>query len=126
MDDEMELSAANSHVCFDFETLSLLIHFSGHCIIGGDGHSLVVSNLRDGIDLYSLPPSQPLRTFKHNITRNVPLVISSAFDGRITIVGSDNGYARMYDPQMGMMTGVLQHGNGKSYHQSCYLFSSLI
>ena len=77
-----------------------------------------MSNLRDGVDLYSLLPSQPLRTFKHNITRNVPLMISSALDGKLTIVGSDDGYARMYDPHMGMMTGVLQHGNGELFLKS--------
>ena len=118
MDDEVELPAPNSHVCLVYYPVSLLTDFSGHCIIGDDGHSLIVSNLRDGIDLYSLPPSQPLRTFKHNIIRNVPLLISSALNGRMTIVGSDDGCTRMYDPYMGMMTGVLQHGNGESFIQN--------
>ena len=118
MDDEVELPAPDSHVCLVYYPVSLLTDFSGHCIIGDDGHSLIVSNLRDGIDLYLLPPSQPLRTFKHNIIRNVPLLISSALNGRMTIVGSDDGCARMYDPYMGMMTGVLQHGNGESFIQN--------
>ena len=118
MDVEVELSTPDSHVCLAYHPASLLTDFSGHCIVGDDGHSLIVSNLRDGIDLYSLPPSQPLLTFKHNIIRNVPLLISLARDGRMTIVGGDDGCARMYDPRMGMMTGVLQHGNGESFAKS--------
>jgi len=117
VDDEVELSTPDSHVCLAYHPASLLTDFSGHCIVGDDGHSLIVSNLRDGIDLYSLPSSQPLLTFKHNIICNVPLLVSSACDGRMSIVGGDNGCTRMYDPCMGMMTGVLQHRNSESFPQ---------
>lgn len=85
---------------------------SGYCIAGGDGRSLIVTNLKDGVDIYSLPPGQPLRAFKHNIARNVPLTVSSALGGSIIVVGSDDGHARVYDPHLGIMVCVLQHGNG--------------
>ena len=61
--------------------------------------------------MYSMPPGQPLWSFKHNISCNISLTITSALNRCVVIVGSNDGYARVYDPKMAIMTGILQHGN---------------
>jgi len=84
---------------------------SGYSIISSNTHSFVVTNLKDGIDMFSMPPGQPLHSFKHNISCNVLLTITSALNRSVIIVGSDDRYARVYDPKMGIMTSILQHNN---------------
>lgn len=118
------VSFLDSHEVIGYQVSPWMMRWSqqlltriGYSIVSSDGHSLVVTNLIDGIDMYSMPPGQPLRSFKHNISRNVSLTIASALNGSVIIVGSDDGYARVYDLKMGIMTSILQHGNAGSLVQ---------
>jgi len=83
--------------------------------MAADNHLLIVTNLVNGINIYSLPPGQPLRSFTHRIHLNVPLLVSSALQGSLIVVGGDNGSARVYDSCIGLLT-VLPHGPGISIH----------
>lgn len=79
--------------------------------MAADNQLLIVTNLVNGINIYSLPPGQPLRSFTHPIRLNVPLLVSSALQGSLIVVGGDNGSARVYDSCLGLVT-VLPHGQG--------------
>ncbi|EDR12897.1 uncharacterized protein LACBIDRAFT_323717 [Laccaria bicolor S238N-H82] len=72
--------------------------------IGGDGRTLIVSNLVDGVDTYSIPPREPLRTFCHPINQNVPLLVSAIPGSSLFVVGSDDGCPRLYDQRTGHLS----------------------
>ena len=86
---------------------------SGAATISGDGGMLIVSNLVDGVDTYAIPPREPLRSFRHPINRNVPLLVSSPTGSPLIVVGSDNGRPRIYDHHAGHLSASLPHGEGK-------------
>jgi len=60
-------------------------------IVAADNRSLIMSNLVDGIDIYSIPPLHPTKSFQHPIHTNVLLVVTSALGGVLIMVGSDDG-----------------------------------
>ncbi|KAF8867435.1 hypothetical protein BD779DRAFT_1393473, partial [Infundibulicybe gibba] len=80
--------------------------------IGADQRSLIVSNLVDGVDTYAIPPRQPVRSFHQPIRHNVPLLVSSALEGSLTVVGGDDGSVRLYDQRLGILSSILHHGKG--------------
>jgi len=73
---------------------------------------LIVTNLVDGVDTYSIPPKEPLRTFRHPIHQNVPLLVSAIPGSSLFVVGSDDGCPRLYDQCTGHLSNVLRHGKG--------------
>lgn len=89
--------------------LILQLPHSGHAIVAADNRSLIVSNLVDGIDVYSIPPIRPTRSFQHPIHTNVPLVVASALGGVLVIVGSDDGSPRLFNVNTGLLCAVLRH-----------------
>ena len=93
-------------------TCNWLDTFRGHAAIGGDGRTLIVSNLVDGVDTYSIPPREPLRNFRHPINQNVPLLVSAIPGSSLFVVGSDDGCPRLYDQRTGHLSNVLRHGKG--------------
>ncbi|KAF8981765.1 hypothetical protein BDQ17DRAFT_1208394, partial [Cyathus striatus] len=95
-----------------------------HAIIGADSHTLLVSNLQDGIDIYAILPVQPLRSLKHAIRSNVPLVVSSALEGELVVVSSDDGLVRVYDQCLGTLVTLLPHGYVETLVQITEVFSS--
>ncbi|EDR13939.1 uncharacterized protein LACBIDRAFT_305165 [Laccaria bicolor S238N-H82] len=91
--------------------------------MAADNQLLIVTNLVNGIDIHSLPPGQPLRSFTHPIHLNVPLLVSSALQGSLIVVGGDNGSARVYDSCVGLLT-VLPHGQVGTLVQIVTTYSS--
>ncbi|RDB29242.1 Vegetative incompatibility protein HET-E-1 [Hypsizygus marmoreus] len=85
----------------------------GNAALSVDERTLIVSNLKDGIDTYSLPPRQPLRSFRHSISCNVPLSVCSTLDGALILAGSDDGYPRIYDQRLGTLSQTLPHSQGQ-------------
>ena len=61
------------------------------------------------------PPQEPLRSFRHSINRNVPLLVSSPIGSSLIVVGSDNGHPRIYDHHTGNLSASLPHGEGKLF-----------
>jgi len=78
----------------------------GHAAIGGDGHTLIISNLVDRVDTYSIPPREPLHTFCHTINQNVPLLVSAVLGSSLFVVGSDDGCPHLYDQCTGHLSNV--------------------
>ena len=81
---------------------------SGHSVLDGD--AFFVSNLLNGIDLYSAKSFQQIRHFEHAVKVNVPLQITLARQAQDWIVmGGDDGLARIYDRAMGELLCRLEH-----------------
>ena len=64
--------------------------FSGYASVGSDKH-LFVTNLFDGVDVYSLPPRVPVEHYTHPILQNRPLQVSP-ISGSMFVIGSEDGH----------------------------------
>jgi hypothetical protein len=82
---------------------------SGNAVL--EGNFLLVSNLKDGVDKYTVPTLQRVQSYSHVILRNVPLQISVARQAGLVFVGGDDGFARVFDYSTGIYRGQLAHGN---------------
>jgi hypothetical protein len=101
-------------IVFLLPSLSTYCIVSGHMALSSDQRSLVVSNLVNGVDTYTVPPRQPIRSFSHVIRENKPLHVSSALQGALTIAGSDDGCIRLFEQRTGLLYAHLPHGHGES------------
>ena len=81
---------------------------SGYSFLEGD--SIFISNLSNGIDLYSLRTMQRLRHYEAPVTINVPLQVSLARHtlDRV-IMGGVDGTVRIYDRATGELVDQLEH-----------------
>ncbi|KAG1721816.1 uncharacterized protein EDB91DRAFT_1029201, partial [Suillus paluster] len=52
---------------------------------------LLVSNLKDRVDKYSMPTLQCVQSYSHMILQNVPLQISVAQQAGLIFIRGDNG-----------------------------------
>ncbi|KAJ3560240.1 hypothetical protein NP233_g10969 [Leucocoprinus birnbaumii] len=82
----------------------------GYAAVGCAKRTLLVSNLATGIDVYDLPPSNPIQMFCHVVRKNVPIIVASALDDSIAFAGSDDGNVRVFDQQTGVLATILHHG----------------
>lgn len=76
-----------------------------------EGNFLLVSNLKDGVDKYSVPSLQRVQSYSHVILRNVPLQISVARQAGLIFIGGDDGFARIFNYSTGAFRGQLEHAN---------------
>jgi hypothetical protein len=97
--------AYNSVIVFSVQ----LAHFSSNTAV--DGNYLLVSNLKDRVDKYTIPTLAHVQSFNHVILRNIPLQISVARQSGLLFVGGDNGFAQIFDYTTGAYRGQLNHGN---------------
>lgn len=58
------------------------------------------------------------QSYLHPVRCNVPLIVTSAFQGKWIICGSDDGSVRLFDQRSGEMIKCLQHGNCMSFFTS--------
>jgi hypothetical protein len=71
---------------------------------------LLISNLVNGIDLYSFPTLQRIRHFDYVAKTNVPLQLCLARQALDWVVmGGDDGAARIYDRATGALVRTLRH-----------------
>jgi WD40 repeat protein len=81
------------------------------------GHSdlkdkyLAVTNLHSGIDVYTIPTMQLVKSCSHNILRNYILQVSFVDNGWL-VSGGDDGFARLYDLRSGQFLEKLDHSHG--------------
>ena len=87
---------------------------SGYATLSADERLLFTSNLKGGVDTYSIPPAQHIRSLPHPIHRNLPLTLCSAFGAALTLAGSDDGSPRVFDQRIGSLVQSLPHGQGES------------
>ncbi|KAG1874140.1 WD40-repeat-containing domain protein, partial [Suillus tomentosus] len=100
--------------CYSIEPWDLKWHKKVSSRIGNtalDGNYLLVSNLKDGVDKYTIPALTRVQSFNHVILRNVPLQISVARQSGLLFVGGDDGFVRIFDYTTGAYRGQLDHGN---------------
>lgn len=90
-------------------------HDSGHGVLSADERLLITTNLKDAIDIYSMPPTQHIRALLQPVRQNFPLLVSSALNGNLTLVGNDDGAPRLYDQRVGTVHQTLPHGNGTNF-----------
>lgn len=75
-----------------------------------NGKHLLVSNLFNGLDLYSLPTMELKRTFTHAIAHNVILQVVIISQSQWAVVGGDDGFVRIFDMRTGNFLFSLVHG----------------
>lgn len=82
--------------------------YSGFSILDGD--NLFISNLSNGIDLYSLRTMQRLRHYESVVTVNVPFQIALARQALDRVVlGDAKGILQVYDRATGELVHHLEH-----------------
>ena len=87
------------------------MHFSGFSLLEGD--NLFISNLSNGIDLYSLRTLQRIRHYNYTAPINVPLQVTLAkqvLDW--VVIGGVSSTLRVYDRATGELVHRLEHNSG--------------
>ena len=90
-----------------------LFHHSGDACL--DGHNLLVSNLCDGVDKYTVPTLHQSQSYPHNVLVNVPLQISVVQQTGMVLVGGDTGFAHIFNYHTSAFLNKLDHGTGEVY-----------
>ena len=97
--------------CIDYLVRSLDASCSGFSFLDGD--SLFISNLSNGVDLYSVRTMQRLRHYDCPVTINLPLQVTLTRQGLDRVVmGGVDGITRIYDRDMGALVHRLEHKAG--------------
>ena len=84
---------------------------SGRSCVSPDGKFVVVSNMYDGVDFYSIST----HTFSHTVLyrvnphMNSPIPVEFIPDGRTLLIGGTYGSARMVDTQTSETIQLLPH-----------------
>lgn len=117
---EMDNLHPNTHVCSRCQIRALdlracLTPHRGHAAISCDGQYMVVSNLTNGVDVYSFPHMERIQQFTHNITNNVPLQVATAQMGTLVVSGGDAGFARVYERSSGKLVASLTHAGSMCF-----------
>ncbi|KAI9571089.1 WD40-repeat-containing domain protein [Boletus coccyginus] len=76
-----------------------------------DGQHLLISNLRDSVDKYTLPTLYHSQSYHHAILVNVPQQLAVTRESGLLIVGGDDGFAQIFDYQTGAFRDKLDHGS---------------
>lgn len=85
--------------------------FSGHSAL--NGQHLLVSNLFNGVDVYSLPTMELERTFTHAITVNMIMQVVFTSQQEWVVAGGDDGFVRIFDMCSGNFLFSLLHNTSK-------------
>src|SRR5271169_2172500 len=94
-------------ICTGFQRF-LSMNNSGFSILDGD--NLFISNLSNGIDLYSLRTMQRLRHYESVVTVNVPFQIALARQALDRVVlGGAKGTLQVYNRATGELVQHLEH-----------------
>lgn len=70
---------------------------------------LVVTNLYDGLDYYSIPTRRWVNTTIHSMGENVCVPVEHIHDGSDILFGGSSGCARILHKANGVTTAVLEH-----------------
>lgn len=84
---------------------------SGRSCISPDGKFIVVSNMYDGVDFYSISTHVFSHTIPYRVNphMNSPIPVEFIPDGRILLIGGTSGSARMIDTQTSETIQLLPH-----------------
>ena len=83
------------HVCFVFSFFHVI---NGQCSAHADLNKnfMAVTNLDDGVDLYSVPTMQLIKTYSHGNVNNAIFKVSF-IDNNWLVSGRQDGFAWLYD-----------------------------
>ncbi|KIK12473.1 hypothetical protein PISMIDRAFT_18720 [Pisolithus microcarpus 441] len=84
----------------------------GHAALSSDTMRIALTNLGDGIDIYSLGKSYPDLRIKNRPAsedQNIPMQVSWLFDGAAVISGSSDGVVRVWATSSGEPLQSLEH-----------------
>jgi len=84
--------------------------YSGHAAL--DGQTFVVSNLANGLDLYTIPTMERMKTLEYTIIRNFPMQVAIVPQMNWVVCGGDDGFVQIYHLRMGQILAQLAHGEG--------------
>jgi hypothetical protein len=85
--------------------------YSGFATLSHDNESILVCNLKNGIDIYTICPFRLTKTFKHQIRLHISMQVTMALRGAWVVSGSDDGAVRFFDPKSGQLVHCLRHGD---------------
>jgi len=103
------------HVCCAIsQTLGRTIDVfpnSGRSCVSPDGKFVVVSNMYDGVDFYSISTHAFSHTvvYRVNPHMNSPIPVEFIPDGQTLLIGGTNGSARIIDAQTSETIQLLPH-----------------
>ena len=82
---------------------------------------LVISNLDDGLDGYSIPNMQLMKTYSHGNINDMILRVTFVANGQLVSRGK-GGYAQIYDVQSSQLLQMLEHCKGELRYSLCIPF----
>jgi WD40 repeat protein len=110
---DVEMVKANSYPHVSFHVLNFVClanqQYSAHADV--KENLLAINNLHNGIDLYSIPNMQLIKTYSHSNANNAIFKVSFV-DRDWLVSGGHNGFACLYDVQSGQFLQKLEHGSG--------------
>ncbi|KIK18251.1 hypothetical protein PISMIDRAFT_109835 [Pisolithus microcarpus 441] len=115
-------------VCWDIGSLeqrwqinpihSHQITASGHTTLSSDKKHIALTNLGDGVDIYSLGWSHPDMRLKHpplSEQKNIPVQVSWLRDGAAVVSGSSDGDVHIWEIPSGEPIQLLEHEGTLTY-----------
>lgn len=84
----------------------------GHAALSSDKKRIALTNLGDGVDIYSLGRSHPDMRLKHpplSEEKNIPVQVSWLRDGAAVVSGSSDGDVRIWEIPSGEPIQLLEH-----------------
>ncbi|KAI6143606.1 hypothetical protein BKA82DRAFT_75908, partial [Pisolithus tinctorius] len=84
----------------------------GHAAFSSDTKCITLTNLSDGVDIYSPGQSHPNMHLKnHPLTedQNIPVQVSWLFDGAAIVSGSSDGGVHVWTASSGELLQLLEH-----------------
>lgn len=76
------------------------------------GSQLAVANLHNGVDIYSIPSLNLVKSFSYSIKINALYKVCIANDGWV-VAGGENSFARLYDMHRGELLQMIPHSDGE-------------
>jgi WD40 repeat protein len=109
----VEVVKANPYPHVSFHVLNLIHSANQQRSAHADlkENFLAFTNLHDGVDLYSLPNMQLIKTYSHGHMNNAIFKVSLV-DSDWLVSGGQDGFARLYDLQSGQFLQKLEHRLG--------------
>ena len=94
--------------------LTLLIDLSASSAVSPDEKVVVVANLYDGLDWYSIPDRTFSRSVPLHINHNVPIPVLLVDGGKTLLVGGTSGNVKVLDAHTAETIQKLDHDCTKS------------
>lgn len=104
--------------------------FSGGAAISPDEKSIAITNVLDGLDLYSLPNLTPLASANFStqppgVKKCTTFQVAFVLSGSLAVCGSDQRGVMVVDCQTGKRLTMLPHQAPKSNHSCVFYFALL-